>query len=126
MSFDSERAAIEGRLKANWTTTSIDYENVEFNPPNDSSWVRLNIINGTSGYRTINNGIRRPGVIVVQIFAPINEGTKTIKGYADTILAIFQNQTFSGIVCNVASVEKVAPSNVWQQVNVSIPFWRDE
>lgn len=126
MSFDSERAAIEGRLKANWTTTDIAYQNVKFNPPNDAAWIRLNILNGEAGYRTINNGIRRPGVIVVQIFTPINTGTKTIKEYADTILAIFQNKTFSGITCNVASVETVAPSNVWQQVNVTVPFWRDE
>lgn len=126
MSFDTERQNIEARLKANWTTTPIAYPNVPFEKPDNSAWVRLNIINGASNYHTMSNGIRRAGVIVVQIFTPINTGTKTIKGYADTILGIFQNAEFGGIVCNVASIETAAPSNVWQQVNVSIPFWRDE
>jgi len=125
MSFASERTNLETRFNTNWTTTPIAWGNADFNPPSNSEWVRFNIINGSSGYRAINNLKRHNGLITVQIFAPINSGTHTIRGYADTISAIFDGESFNDVVCDVASIATIGTDSAWHQINVTIPYWRD-
>ena len=125
MSFASERTSIESRLSTNWTTTTIDYQNVDFNTPNNSSWIRLSILNGQSDYRAIDSKKRHLGLISIQAFAPVNTGTASIRGYADSLAAIFDNQSFDDVVCGVASIASVGSSDVWYQVNITIPYWRD-
>ena len=126
MPFASERQAIESQLTDNWTTTTIAYENVAFTPPNASEWIKLNILNGASGYRAIDSKERHRGAIVIQCFAPINTGTNTLRAHADALISIFQHQTFNNIVCGLASVAAAQPSDTAYQINVTIPYWRDE
>jgi hypothetical protein len=126
MSYEAERASIEGRLNDNWSTTAIAYENVDFDPPNDTAWVRLSILNGESRYRTVNNGKRHTGVISVQLFVPRNSGTNTARNYADTLAGIFDNSNFNGIICRTASIFTQSLEDEWLQLNINIPFWRDE
>mgnify|MGYP003149286864 CR=1 FL=1 len=125
MSFASERTNIEGRFNSNWTTTTIAWGNVDFDTPNDTSWVRFNILNGESGYRGINNLKRNTGIINIQIFVPIKTGTATLRGYADTIAGIFDGTSFNDVVCDVASIATVGTDDKWHQMNVNIPYWRD-
>jgi hypothetical protein len=125
MSFANERASIEARLNANWSTTTIDWENVDFNTPNNASWIRLSIINGTSDYRVLEAKKQHLGMIAIQVFTPINTGTSTIRGYCDTLAAIFDDQSFDDLVCGVASISNVGGSDVWYQINITIPYRRD-
>jgi len=126
VSFATERAAIEGRLASNWTTTDIAYVNVPFAPDNAAPWVRLNILNGESGPRNVNDGKRHLGVIVLQIFVPQNTGTATARTYADSLATIFEDAQFSGILCGVASIETIGNTGTWYQINVTVGYWRDE
>lgn len=126
MSFAAERASIEERLFDNWLTTPIAFDNVDFDPPNNSEWVRLNILNGASSNRTIEAKKRHTGAIVLQLFAPKHGGTGTLRGYADTLAEIFEDQTFDDVVCDTASLTNVAGSDEWYQLNLTIPYWRDE
>ncbi len=132
MSWASERASIEGRLNTNWTTTSIAYDNVDFDPPDNTAWVRLSILNGASGYRALEAKKRHTGVIVLQIFGPKNQGSNTLRGYADTLAGVFEDAIFDDVVCRAASVTPVAQAKEdsnrteWYQLNVTIPYWRDE
>ena len=126
MSFAKERQSIESRLNANWKATPVAYDNVAFDPPNDSEWIRLNILNGESGYRAINNEKRHLGLIVIQCFAPINTGTSTLRGYADSLIGIFEDQKFNDIVCRVGGITPVVSTDTLYQINVTIPYWRDE
>ncbi len=126
MSFVNERLLIEDRFEATWTFTPIAWDNVEFDSPNNDNWVRFNILNGVGDYRAINNLKRHTGVIVVQIFAPRNSGTSTIRQYADYAVAIFDNRSFGDVVCGVANMETVGTDDIWHQINVNIPYWRDE
>jgi hypothetical protein len=125
MSFASERTNIEGRFNTNWTTTTIAWGNADFDTPNNAEWVRFNILNGTSGYRAINGLKRHTGIINIQIFAPANSGTHTIRGYADTIATIFDGVSFNDVVCDVASIETVGTDDKFHQINVNVPYWRD-
>ncbi len=126
MSFASERTNIEGRFNTNWTTTTIAWGNADFDTPNNTSWVRFNILNGSSAYRAINGLKRHTGVISIQIFAPVNSGTHTIRGYADTISAIFDGVSFNDVVCDVASIITIGADDKFHQINVNVPYWRDE
>ena len=126
MSFASERTNIESRFNTNWTTTTIAWGNADFDTPNNASWVRFNILNGNSSYRAINGLKRHNGIINIQIFAPVNSGTHTIRGYADTIGAIFDGQSFNDVVCDVASIQTIGTDDKFHQINVNVPYWRDE
>mgnify|MGYP006409817341 CR=1 FL=1 len=126
MSFEKERLAIENRFSEYWTYTPVAWENVEFDTPNNEGWVRLNILNGEGDYRAINKLKRHTGIIVVQIFVPRDTGTSTIRQYADYASSIFDGRKFNDVVCGVGSIETIGADDIWYQVNVTIPYWRDE
>jgi len=125
MSFADERKSIENRFNTEWTATPIAYDNVPFNPPSNADWVRLNIQNGDSGYRSLESSIRHTGIINVQIFTPINKATKTSRQYADIVSDIFSDQRFDDIVTNVSSINIIADDDAWLQTNVTTPYYRD-
>lgn len=126
MSFSNERIAIENHFEEFWIDTPVAWENVTFNTPNNSAWVRLNVLNGSSAYRAINSLKRHLGLIIVQIFVPKDTGTNQGREYSDTVSAIFEGKKISDVVCDVASIETIGTDSAWHQVNVTIPYWRDE
>ena len=125
MSFANERAEIENRLEANWLDTVIDYDNVAFDQPNNSPWIRLTILNGATVYRALQYKKRYNGIINVQIFVPIKSGTSIARQYADTVCSIFDSAKFDSVYCDVASVTIVGADAKWYQINVDTPYWRD-
>lgn len=126
MSWSTEREDIEGRLDTNWSTTPIAFQNVDFDPPDNSEWVRLSILNGETVYNTLGGGLEHLGVIMMQIFSPKNIGTATVRGYADTLAGIFENAEFNDVICRAASIDNIGVVNDWYQVNVNIPYYRYE
>jgi hypothetical protein len=126
MSFAAERASLEGRFNANWSTTTIAWGNADFDTPNNASWVRFNILNGSTTYRAFDRLRSHTGIINVQIFAPVNSGTHALRGYADLILAIFDGVEFDDIACDVASIETVGTDDKFHQINVNIPYRRED
>jgi hypothetical protein len=125
MSFADERKSIENRFKTEWTSTPIAFDNVPFNPPSNSDWVRLNIQNGDSGYRSLESSIRHTGIINVQIFTPVNKATKTSRQYADIVSDIFSDQRFDDIVTNISSINIIDDDDAWLQTNITTPYYRD-
>lgn len=125
MSFANERIEIENRLEAKWLDTPIAWDNITFNQPNNSAWIRLNILNGSTEYRAINYVKRYNGIINIQIFVPIKTGASIARQYADTICEIFDSALFDSVVCDVASVTIVGADAKWYQINVDTPYWRD-
>ena len=125
MSFADERTEIENRLESLWLGTPIDYDNITFNQPNNSSWIRLNILNGATEYRALQYKKRYNGIINVQIFVPVKTGTSIARDYADTVCSIFDSQVFDSVSCDVASVTIVGADAKWYQINVDTPYWRD-
>ena len=127
MSFATARRDIEKRLSDNWATTKIGHDNVDFTPPNDDYWVKLRIFEDTANRMNIGTpGVHRvSGTIVVEINGPLNQGTQIIRGYADTIAAIFRDAQFNGITCREAVPANVGEVNGWYRYNVSIAFYYD-
>lgn len=131
MSFQDELAAIETRLKTNWTTTPIKFENVPFTEPT-TAYVALNVVVGEGLQISLGatNVLRRwPGIIMMRVFAPENTGTKVVRQYADSLGAIFDRVQFSSgnsgvISCRIPSIETVGLQSGWWQINVSVPYRR--
>lgn len=125
MGFADERKSIENRFKTEWTATPIAFDNVPFDPPSNADWVRLSIINGDSGYRSLGSSTRHTGIISVQIFTPVNKATKTSRQYADIVSDIFSDQIFDEIVTDVSSINIIDDDDAWLQTNVTTPYYRD-
>jgi len=128
MSYSAERIAIETRFANAWgTTTPIAYENVPFTPPAET-YVRLTILTGEERQASMGDAplYRHAGVIDVGIFAPIGSAAKSVAILADTIAEIFRGMQFAGITCRAPSVRSLGVQEGRYQVNVSVPFQRDE
>lgn len=132
MGLASERTAIESRLQANWSTTPIKYEWAPFQETH-APYIALFIRNGERNQITLggNPTVRSISLVIVQIFVPAEQGTSLAKTYADSIAAIFDRvQLMTGdsnlISFQTASAEAVGEVDGWAQVNVTIPFSRDE
>ncbi|MBU0792218.1 MAG: DUF4128 domain-containing protein [Gammaproteobacteria bacterium] len=125
--FQDIRQAIEVRMGANWTTTPIVYENVSYTPTPATPFVRLLIeeVDSKQVCMSTTPCHRITGLIVVMIFVPVNTGTNTIRGYADTIAGIFRNADFSGIKCRSPRIVRVGDIGEWYQVSVFTDFWKD-
>lgn len=131
-SFADERAAIEKRLKDNWTTTPIAFDNVGFRPE-DSAYVAIFIQNAAATQIELTGVTPRhryTGLISIQIFTDVNTGSQTAREYADTIAAIFRNKRFSSgdsgtIICRSPNVQRVGVVDGRFQLNLTVPYYRD-
>lgn len=131
-SFADERAAIEKRLKDNWTTTPIAFDNVGFRPT-DSAYVAIFIQNAAATQIEMTGTTpnhRYTGLISIQIFTDVNTGSQTAREYADTISAIFRNKRFSSgdsgtIICRSPNVQRVGVVDGRFQLNLTVPYYRD-
>lgn len=131
--FADERQAIENRFAANWTTTSIKWDNVPF-PEMASSYVALSILTGGGERITIGNSNPRhrwAGVISIKILTPEDSGNAVARVYADTIAGIFRDAQFSAgtnctITCGTPAIKPGAVVDGWYVINVVVPYRRDK
>lgn len=130
MSAETERAAVEGRFTAQWTGTPLAhvvFDNIAYVPVQGTPYVRLSIRPGNSERITIGSREHRTvGLIVVQIFTPLGQGTSDARVLAEQAAAIFRDQEFGGVLCRSASIQNVGQSTDWNQFNVTVPYQRDE
>lgn len=130
MSFEDAGKAIETRMQNNWNTTPIKFENVPFVEPS-TAYVALVIRDGEGSQIDCGTPAlsRWPGVIMIQVFVPVDTGTRQAREYADQIAPIFSRAQFSNgnsgnISCRIASIEKAPDKNGWCQFNVTVPYQR--
>jgi len=130
MSYKAEQKAIEARFQANYTLTSVKYDNVDFKPVPDTAYVELQVFTGdqipisTGGPGDIL--YRNTGIISINVRSALNEGTQNGKNIADTCAAVFRGTNFSNITCYGASITRLGKVDEWFVHNVSIPYFRDE
>jgi hypothetical protein len=103
MSYDSIRALIEQRLAAEFAespTYPISWENVDFQPPNDQTWLQVFIRYGDAGYMTMlapaGLGMdRQNGTLTVNVFTPIGSGMSANLAAAERAKALFNRVNLS-------------------------------
>ncbi|MAL98266.1 MAG: hypothetical protein CL583_07415 [Alteromonadaceae bacterium] len=129
MTFNEIRIAITSRMAA-WSDAPVAYdgsptsEAVTQAQGNKTPWTRLTIQHGASFTAGIgvNPHVRHTGLIVVQIFAAPNAGTRTGMELADSIAAHMQYYTSGHLETLAASLFRVGEVNGYFQLNLSIPF----
>jgi hypothetical protein len=139
-SYAEAKAAIEARLRAQWTTTPIAVENgkevkkVDQNK-DPSAWVYLEIADAGS----TQVGIGAPGnqlwvydgLIHVHVFVPVGSGTSLPRRYADQIGDIYRAARFYAeapgfeVRCGAPRTGDAGSGSddgLWYRVTASIPF----
>lgn len=125
-SFQDALKIAEQRMLALWTTTPIRWDNVEFDPPSDAPWVSFHVLPGRSDKTDLINRYRSWGMVDVQVFVPVGDGSQPAFALADQIAVIWRSVTVGGIIFKTPSVQRVGDTqDGWYQVNLSVPFYWD-
>lgn len=132
MSFETTRAAITDRFKTAWNnaTLPVVYEN-QPQPSQAAAWGRFSVMQGGSDPVAIGAPAskRVTGAVFLQIFLPLNSGTKKAHDCADAFVAIFDQARFrSGshyFVFDNAGMVDAGERGGWLQKNVRVQFRRD-
>ena len=139
MGYAAGHNAIRSRFVTQWAagayaTTPIAWSNAEFDPPSESPWVMVTIIDAAAFQASIGgvagsgNTYRHPGVVVVNIFTPVNVGDGLALAMADYVGTIFRawQDVSTKTRFLTPSVSRIGTDGNWFQVNVTSPFERDE
>lgn len=132
MSYQTENNELRARFNTQWgDRIPVAWPNASFTPPNPiSPWCRFSITEGESQRTTFGantNNVRHTGIIYIQIFTPSNTGDGVALQRADEAAGIFRKWCGTNITCRDASIKVVGSTgDGWYQINVSIPFIRDE
>ena len=132
MSFETTRVAITDRFKTAWNvaTLPVVYEN-QPQPSQAGAWGRFSVMQGQSDPVAIGAATskRVTGAIFLQIFLPLNTGTKKAHDCADAFVAIFDQARFKSgvhyIVCDNAGMVDAGERAGWLQKNLRVQFRRD-
>ena len=142
MTTAGQHNTIEKRFKNQWgSTTVVEYMNVDFTPPANAAFVKLEISDIDSNQITTGcatNLFRTIGFINITILLPVGSGPLQMRTYADQIMAIFRNWSSDGIVCMApkaylsgnrvgkVTLEYAGQKRDWMRGIVEVPYRRDE
>jgi len=132
VTFEQIRIAIESRM-AQWDSVPVAYDGVPNSPAltqamaAKSSWVRLTIQHGASFTAGIGSDpcVRRSGLVMLQIFTPINSGSRPAAMLADSLAQHWEYWQQGNIETQAASVQRVGQDDDYYQYNVSLSFRAD-
>ena len=133
MNLNTAEAEIRKFFNTGWASaTSIAWPDVEFTIPESATWVRFNcqendgrqVGMGDPG----NNRFRHYGIVTIQVFQPLGNGSIDARTKAAAAMAIFMGaQTENGIMFTDVSARQVGNDGYgFYQINVFAPFWYDE
>ena len=134
MGFAVTESTIRSRFDTQWSslrpTIPVFFDNAgdDVQPPQNSAWVRLTVLPGSS--QQVEMGRlrrwRRIGVVAVQIFVPAASGTGLVQELGDTVIEIFEGLTLSSVIFRATSLIRVGLDGAWLQYNANTPFQADE
>lgn len=139
--YEEARAALSAFARTSWlaalvvvslpSTTPIAYDNLNFDPPEDgSTWARLNIQHITADRASLGSPdtcrFRREGLLSIQIFVPLGDGTLVADQIADSLVEAFEDV---GAIENIwfrnIRMKEVGSDGTFHQVNVEVDFTFD-
>lgn len=137
MNYTTIRQTVEGAFNTGWgTTTPIAWENAPAILTN-SEWVRLSVITTFASNSSL--GDRRTlksGIIVIQIFTPLDQGAGRAYELADLANTILENKRWSDLFTYAGAAELIGESPSthtlgtsyttstpgFYQLNLKVPF----
>jgi hypothetical protein len=108
--YNDVRSAIEGRIATEMATSPsypVSYQNVSYTPPNNSTWVSVEIRFGDNNYATLlgpTPGFNRQiGALILNVHSPVGVGPGANLTVAERLKDLFDRQTVSGIIFDPAN-----------------------
>lgn len=130
MTFLSDVQTISARFASRMTAlrpqVAVAYDNIEFVPTLGSPWCRFTVLHGEGRHAAVNGLYRNSGIVIVQIFTPIETGDALALGIADDVAGIFRGWRSGALLFGAPSLQRVGPDGGWYQLNVSIPYSSDQ
>lgn len=122
----SAREAVYQRFVDNYTATDFIFDN-EIGSALDegtASWVRLSVRELGPAEQTMgpigSRKFRRSGIIVAQVFTPIDIGVAALSTLCETVRTVFEGVRFSGVEALNSTIRDVGTDGKWRQANVEI------
>lgn len=132
MSYTQEAIDIESLFAAEWAAgpnTPVEFDNSDLDAIREGPYVTLVVQSGTAFQADLGkptNTYRHNGLIIVQIHAPLDQGTAVARGLADEVATIFRTRFVgAGIITKTPDFDRVGVSGAYYQINVLVPFHRD-
>lgn len=127
MATSALRAAVEGRVQANWTATPVAYDGANFAVP-ATAWIKVAIADNKTVLTELGSGVKRRrsyGVIYGDIFAPRGKGSNEARTLADTFATLFRDFKSADLTCDEPTVHPVGEKDGWYQLLVGVPYRYD-
>ena len=91
-----------------------------------SSWIRLSIRHTTASQWTLgqigNRKFQRKGLIIGQIFTPLNIGRQLSDQLVQRFKDVFEGVNFDAVECYTANVKEMVTEGLWFPVAVQVDF----
>lgn len=130
VALNEARGIIYAALVAGIGGTSYTFDNEAYDPPADAAWVRLSMRHTGRTLDTLapvgNRKFEASGSVIVQVFAPLDTGAAGCDAVVETVRALFEGVTLSGIFFYGAVVREIGPGDDWYQTNVEAAFTYNE
>lgn len=127
------RRAIYDRMDANWDTTLAVFHKEgqgRFDPPVRANWVRLSVRHNDSEQESLgppgSRKYRRIGQIVLQLFAPVDDGLEPLDTMVRQGRTIFEGVRFSEIRTFDAVATEIGSDGDYFQTNLDVDFDYEE
>ena len=99
--FEADRVSIESHLNTNYSSTVVDWDNVEFDQLQYSEYLSCFIRPGKANLTSVGGAQRnyaRQGQLVLMIFTKLGQGSKRSNEIADTLVSIFQGKQIDDVL----------------------------
>lgn len=129
MSFEKVNQIFGERLKANWPTTPIAWDNVEYKPKRGENFIRPVITQTLSEMTTTGEygkgNYREHGLITVQVFTKKNDGVLVNVQLADALADLFRGYQEDRLYIKETRINRGGQQEEWYQSNVLIDYYFD-
>lgn len=133
--YTQARDEIFAVISTAWATTGFLMlwpDKVGEKPPTRSPWARTTLRHTDGGQSTLANHqglqrFRRDGILTVQIFTPVGEGTERSYDLAKVISdALEGTTTAKGVWFRNVRLKEIGSDTPWFQVNINSDFYYEE
>ncbi|MCR4375333.1 MAG: DUF4128 domain-containing protein [Acidobacteria bacterium] len=112
------------------TDVRVAWGNKNFTPPDNVPWVRVGIQHSGADPASVGDASaamhRHDGMVIVEVFVPLDAGEGDIDDLCDDVADIFRDHSAQqGLRLRSPYTVTVGQTGAWYKKNVLIPFVRD-
>lgn len=116
--------AILARIDGQWSATDVAWPNVDFEPPDEDQWLRVDILWGDGFLETMasTSSNRLYGFVQLTLFGPKGAGYGALMTNIDTARDILNRWSGSGVGFGATSGPRQVEDEQYAALMVSTPF----